>query len=41
MAELGFVPQTPLRDGLAAQLEWMLAEEGPDTRELIAAGVRA
>jgi nucleoside-diphosphate-sugar epimerase len=38
MAELGFVPRTPLRDGLAAQLEWMLAEERLPSPELVPAG---
>jgi UDP-glucuronate 4-epimerase len=38
MAELGFVPRTPLPDGLAAQLDWMLAEEGVPAAPLITAG---
>jgi nucleoside-diphosphate-sugar epimerase len=38
MAELGFVPRTPLRDGLAAQLEWMIAEDGSRAETLVAAG---
>jgi UDP-glucuronate 4-epimerase len=38
MAELGFVPRTPLREGLAAQLEWMLAEEDSPAEPLVTAG---
>jgi nucleoside-diphosphate-sugar epimerase len=38
MAELGFVPRTPLNVGIAAQLEWMLAEPGARDQVLVAAG---
>jgi UDP-glucose 4-epimerase len=38
MAELGFAPRTPLREGLAAELEWMLAEDRPSADRLVAAG---
>jgi nucleoside-diphosphate-sugar epimerase len=38
MAELGFVPRTPLREGLAAQLEWMLEEEDSPAESLVTAG---
>jgi nucleoside-diphosphate-sugar epimerase len=41
MAELGFVPRTALRDGLAAQLEWMLGELDPPEVPLVGAEVRA
>jgi UDP-glucuronate 4-epimerase len=34
--ELGFQPQTNLRTGLAAELEWMLAEHGSPTEALVA-----
>lgn len=37
MAELGFVPRTRLRDGLAAQLEWMLGEWRPSELPMVAA----
>jgi nucleoside-diphosphate-sugar epimerase len=40
MAELGFVPRTPLRVGLAAQLAWMLAESQSPTEALVTAGWR-
>ncbi|HEX6713034.1 MAG TPA: NAD-dependent epimerase/dehydratase family protein [Thermoleophilaceae bacterium] len=40
MAELGFVPRTPLRDGLSAQLEWMLAEHEAPAAPLAVAGSR-
>jgi nucleoside-diphosphate-sugar epimerase len=34
--ELGFQPQTNLRTGLSAELEWMLAEHGSPTEALVA-----
>jgi nucleoside-diphosphate-sugar epimerase len=34
--ELGFVPTTPLRTGLATELEWMLAEHGTAAQALVA-----
>jgi UDP-glucose 4-epimerase len=37
MAELGFVPCTPLREGLAAELEWMLSEQPAPADALVAA----
>jgi UDP-glucuronate 4-epimerase len=36
--ELGFVARTPLRAGLAAELEWMLAEHGTAAQALVAQG---
>jgi UDP-glucuronate 4-epimerase len=36
-AELGFGPRTSLRDGLAAQLEWMLSEDAAPADALVAA----
>jgi nucleoside-diphosphate-sugar epimerase len=40
MAELGFVPRTSLRDGLTAQLEWMLGEHEAAAEPLTVAGSR-
>jgi nucleoside-diphosphate-sugar epimerase len=36
MTELGFTPRTSLRAGLAAELEWMLAEHGTPAQALVA-----
>jgi nucleoside-diphosphate-sugar epimerase len=38
MAELGFVPRTPLQDGLAAQLAWMLAEQESPAEAFLTTG---